>query len=162
MKKLIPLMVTAVLFAVDQIIKIWALDTLEPLGRIVVIPGLFNLTYIENRGAAFGIFQGQTVLLSIVSGILLFVIVAALLLGKVKSKFLTWCVCIGLAGGFGNLYDRVFRRFVVDYFDFSALFGFPVFNFADCLVVSATFLILIYCLRQENASKCTAGEPGNG
>ena len=154
-------MVAAILFAVDQIIKIWALDTLEQLGRIIVIPGLFNLTYVENRGAAFGIFQGQTVLLSVISGILLFAIVTALLLGKIKSGLLTWCVCIGLAGGFGNLYDRVFRGFVVDYLDFSALFGFPVFNFADCLVVIATFVILGYYLKQESTAKGTVEDPGN-
>jgi len=162
MRRLIPLIVAAILFAVDQVIKNWAFDMLLPQGQIIVIPGLFYLTYVENRGAAFGILQGQTVLLSVISGILLFAIVLALLLGKIKSRLLVWCVSIGIAGGFGNLYDRVIRGFVVDYFDFSALFGFPVFNFADCLVVGATFVILVYCLKQESSQKGAVEEPGNG
>ena len=161
MKRLIPLIAASILFIIDQMIKNRVVDILLPQGSIIVIPGLFNLTYVENRGAAFGILQGQTMLLSVVSGVLLFAIVIALLLGKIKSPLLIWCVSIGIAGGFGNLYDRVIRGFVVDYLDFSSLFGFPVFNFADCLVVCATFVILGYCLKQESSQKGSAKESGN-
>lgn len=153
MKKWFALAVSALLVAIDQIIKNWALASLAPVGRIPVIPGLFYLSYVENRGAAFGIFQGKAMLLAVITGILLFAVVCAVASGAVKPDFLLWTVCIGLAGGLGNLYDRVMRGFVVDYLDFSALFGFPVFNFADCCVVCATFLILIYFLRSDMEEK---------
>jgi signal peptidase II len=58
-----------------------------------------------------------------------------------------------VAGGLGNLIDRVRQGFVVDYLDFSALFGFPVFNLADCCVVVGTILLLIYVFRLEYREK---------
>lgn len=149
MKKFLALGLAAALVAVDSLIKTWALDSLEPVGQITVIKNLFNLTYVENRGAAFGIFQGKTMLLSVVSGVLLCFIAVALIAGKFKSNFMLWTVAVGLAGGIGNLIDRVARGFVVDYLDFSALFGFPVFNFADCCVVISTMLILIYIIKTD-------------
>lgn len=147
MKKIFALVLIAALVVADQLIKQWGLDVLAQVRQINVIPGLFNLTYVENRGAAFGIFTGGTMILAVVTGILLLAITVCLLLGKIKPDFLLWTVSLGLAGGFGNLYDRIVRGFVVDYLDFSSLFGFPVFNFADCCVVIATILILIYFIR---------------
>lgn len=149
MKKLLALLTSAILVSADQLIKLWVLENLASTGRIVVIPNLFNLTYVENRGAAFGIFQDKTVFLSIISGILLVIIAIMLIGGKFKSDFLLWTVAVGLAGGTGNLVDRCVRGFVVDYLDFSALFGFPVFNLADCCVVIATALILIYIIKTD-------------
>lgn len=151
MKKIFALLLIAAIVAADQLIKIWALRVLEPIRQIEVIKGLFNLTYVENRGAAFGLFQDKTYLLSITSGILLLVILIALLLGKFKPDLLLWTVSVGIAGGIGNFYDRVIRGFVVDYLDFSALFGFPVFNLADCCVVVATFVILIYVIKTDSS-----------
>jgi signal peptidase II len=118
---------------------------------------------VENRGAAFGIFQGHTATLSAITGVLLAALTLAILLGKIKPDYLLWTFSVGLAGGVGNLTDRVLRGFVVDYLDFSALFGFPVFNLADVLVVCATFSALIYFmwLEPKSAQKSppeTAGE----
>lgn len=146
MTKFIALFTAAALVLVDQLIKLWALASLAPVGQIEVIPNLFNFTYIENRGAAFGILQGRTGFLSIVVALVLIAAIIALLSGKITSKFLTWSFSLVIAGSFGNLIDRVLRGFVVDYLDFSALFGFPVFNFADCCVVVGTIMILIYML----------------
>lgn len=158
MKKFLALGLAAILVVADQLIKVWALESLEPISQIVIIPNFFNLTYVENRGAAFGIFQDKTVLLSIISGVLLLLITVALLVGRFKPDFLLWTVAVGLAGGVGNLIDRTVRGFVVDYFDFSSLFGFPVFNFADCCVVAATTLILIYIIRTDAKSVKNAHE----
>ena len=146
MTKFIALFFSAVLVFADQLIKLWALAVLAPVERIEVIPNLFYLTYIENRGAAFGILQGRTGFLSVVVALVLIAAITSLLSGKITSKFLTWSFSLVIAGGFGNLIDRIVRGFVVDYLDFSALFGFPVFNFADCCVVAGTFMILIYML----------------
>ena len=142
----IVLAVSAFLVAVDQLLKVWALQTLAGGPSILVIPGLLQFTYVENRGAAFGIFQGKTQLLSIVTGIVLAGIIVALVMGKFKHKLVLWSMGLIIAGGVGNLIDRVFRTFVVDYLDISPLFNFPVFNFADCCVVIGTGLLLVYLL----------------
>lgn len=147
MTKLLALTVSAVLIVLDQLTKAWAMGNLA--ASIPVIPGLFYLTYVENRGAAFGIFQGKTTLLAIVSIVVLLVLLVAILSGRIKERFLIWAISLVLAGGFGNCIDRLARGFVVDYLDFSALFGFPVFNLADCCVVVGTFLILIYVIFLE-------------
>ncbi len=149
MKRFFALGMAAVLVLLDQIIKQWGLSVLRQAGQFEVIPGLFSLTYVENRGAAFGIFQGQTAMLSAVTGVLLAAVVLAVLFDKLHPDFMLWSVSVGLAGGVGNLVDRVSRGFVVDYLDFSALFGFPVFNFADCLVVCATASVLVYYIWLE-------------
>lgn len=142
MTKYIALAFSAVLVGVDQLLKAHMVEILPQNGRIEVVRGLFYLTYVENRGAAFGILQNLTGLLSLITAVVLMAALYYLLSGKVKSKFMIWSLSLVIAGGVGNLIDRVYRGYVVDYLDFSALFGFPVFNFADCCVVVGTVLIL--------------------
>lgn len=151
LQKAFPLTVSAILVAIDQALKLWAMRTL-PHGAIEVIPNLFYLSYVENRGAAFGIFQNRSYILAGVTGIILICVLIAFLRGRFQSRFLRWTVAMGLAGGVGNLVDRIIRGYVVDYLDFSALWGFPVFNLADCCVVVATGLILIEVIRSEKES----------
>ena len=143
---IVVLMASAVLVVIDQLIKSWALNTLAGASSVVVIPGLLQLTYVENRGAAFGIFQGKVGLLSIITMAVLIVAIFLLLTGKLKHRLLIWSVGLIIAGGAGNLIDRLTRTFVVDYLDISPLFQFPVFNFADCCVVVGTCLLAIYLL----------------
>ena len=164
MTRWLALAVAALLAAIDQIIKLWALNVLRPVYQIVVIPGLFNLTFVENRGAAFGIMQGRTVLLSVIVGLVLVAGVYLILARRLESNFMVWVAAIILSGGAGNLIDRISYGYVVDYLDFSAIFGFPVFNFADCCVVIGTFLLLFYVIRQdlERAKAAKAEEASNG
>lgn len=153
MTKLIALLSAAILVVIDQIIKRWALLELEPVRQIEVIRDFFYLTYVENRGMAFGLLQGKTVFLSVVVAIVLIVLIFLLLTDKLQSKSIMWALALILAGGTGNLIDRVGRGFVVDYLDFSALFNFPVFNFADCCVVVGTALLLFCILMQDRKEK---------
>ena len=147
------LLMVVLLVGIDQAVKVWALDVLAPQHQIPVIENLFSLTYVENRGAAFGILQGRTDLLSILTGIVLLAVLVVLLSGRLQGRFLIVSVSLILAGGIGNLIDRIWRGFVVDYLDFSSLMGFPVFNFADCCVVVGTLLLLCYVFRQEQKQK---------
>lgn len=140
------LIMSGLLVIIDQLIKIWMLNHLVGSSSIVLIPGLLQLTYVENRGAAFGIFQGKVGILSILTLAVIVIAIAMLLMGKFKSKLVLWSVGLIIAGGVGNLIDRIFRTFVVDYFDISPWFNFPVFNFADCCVVIGTILLMIYLL----------------
>ena len=133
------------LVGVDQFIKYWAVHTLQPQGSIpfIKIGGkeVLNLTYLENQGAAFSSFSGMRWFLIAVT-VLLMVICAVLMVKcRKRSKMIPICSALIIAGGVGNLIDRLFRGGkVVDYLDVR-LFHFAVFNFADCCVVVGVFLL---------------------
>src|SRR5699024_11866018 len=97
-----------------------------------LIPGVFHLTYVQNFGAAFNTMNNQRLLLVVLTSAVLLVIFVLLLLGKLRSPWMVVSWSLILAGGAGNLIDRLFREggYVVDLFDFR-LINFPVFNVAD-------------------------------
>lgn len=160
MIRFVALAIAAVLVGIDQLIKIRVLEGLAHMGSVEVVPSLFYLTYVENRGAAFGILQDKTSLLSVVTAVVLLAILYIILSGRVEGRFFNFCLALIVAGGAGNLIDRIRIGFVVDYLDFSALFGFPVFNFADCCVVVGTILLLIGILwSDKQVSRQTEQEP---
>lgn len=156
------LMMSGFLVIIDQIIKYWVLENLVGSSSIVVIPGLLQLTYVENRGAAFGIFQGKVGILSILTLAVIVIAIVMLLMGKFKSGLNLWSIGLIIAGGTGNLIDRIFRNFVVDYLDISPWFHFPVFNFADCCVVVGTILLMIYLLFFEDKEKKNTSQKPDG
>ena len=130
---------------IDQLTKIWAAGTLahELGGSIPVIKGVFNLTYLENRGAAFGMLQGFRtffiILTFITIGILAYTLVAK---RKRLSVWLRLALALILSGAAGNLIDRIALSYVRDMFDF-CLINFAVFNFADaCISVGAVLLVV--------------------
>ncbi len=137
----VALAVATALVALDQLVKVLAAAGL-PGKPIPVIQNLFYLTYVENRGAAFGMFQGGTRVLGLLSLAVSVALLVLLVSGRIREPVWNWCLTLILAGGAGNCIDRFARGFVVDYFDFSALFGFPVFNLADCCVVCGTIILL--------------------
>ena len=136
---------TALAVAFDQWAKALAYGSLRTGGPLVLIKGVFELLYSENRGAAFGILQGKQWFFFLVAFAV--VVVILLFLGRLPSgkRYVPLFVCMVLlsAGAVGNLIDRVTRGFVVDFFYFS-LIDFPIFNVADCyVVVSAAALIFL-------------------
>lgn len=122
---------------IDQISKYLVCNIKE---TITVIPKLLAIEYIENYGAVFGIMQGSNSILALVSlSICIAIIVYILRLKKRKKKIpLAWYFI--LAGGIGNLIDRLVRSYVVD---FIATPFIATFNIADSLVVIGVFLIAI-------------------
>ncbi|MEA5134920.1 MAG: signal peptidase II [Candidatus Fimivivens sp.] len=149
MSATICIILVAVLVASDQIIKLWALNSLAPVGTMTVIPGILSFTYVENRGAAFGIFTGQRTLLIIMVAAILCAAGWLLISGKIKDALERICVMLIISGGLGNLIDRIRHGFVVDYIDINALFSYPMFNLADCCVVVGACLMLIVAFRSE-------------
>ena len=147
----IALLSAAGLAAIDQLIKFFAVTWLQDAGTVTLIPGLIDLVYVENTGAAWGLFAGNTWLLVGVTSLAIIAAVVFLLMKKVQSPFLIWMISFFIGGGVGNLIDRIFRvdaagnHFVVDYLNFSFI-DFPVFNFADCCVVIGMIAIVIYIL----------------
>lgn len=144
--KYIALFVSAVIVGLDQYFKYLAITFLSnDIITLPIIKDFFHLTYIENRGAAFSILEGKKFFLVGLTAIVIIAGIVFLLVGKVKSRLLIWAGALVIGGGIGNLVDRIFRGFVVDYLDFRVI-NFAVFNFADTCVVVGTGLIMVYIL----------------
>ena len=141
MKKRLGIIAVGVI--VDQILKLIIYNTIGASGQTInLIPGILQLTYVENTGAAFGFFNARLFL--IIFDILIMFFIIKILLDKkfpLNDKTKTG-LCLIIAGGIGNLIDRIFRGFVIDYIDITQIIDYPVFNFADILVVVGVILII--------------------
>ncbi|AUN17543.1 signal peptidase II [Clostridium botulinum] len=135
----------------DRISKIWALNTLASGRDIVVIKNLFTFSYLENRGAAFGIFQNRLIFLSLITAIVILGVVYFIVKYKPTSKLLKISLSLIISGAIGNLIDRIYYKFVVDFImlHYKDVYYFPTFNVADMLVVIGTVLLAIYILKEE-------------
>lgn len=147
---IIAAIVIVLLVGVDQAIKVWAVESLKPVGSMDFLHigafDIMDLTYLENTGSAFGSFAGQRFLLLAVTMIGAAACIYILIRYARKRPFLFWGLVLVIAGGFGNMIDRLFRGgAVVDYLDLQ-LFDFAIFNFADCCVSVGTVMLFIYIL----------------
>ena len=134
-------LIIAILIGLDQLSKYWVLNYLQEIGSIPVIQNVFHLTYVENRGAAFGMFQNNQMIFVVVA------IVASIFgLYYLHTKKMHSIGKVGImliiSGAIG---DRVRLGFVVDYFDFRIIWEY-VFNVADVFVVVGTAMLCIYIL----------------
>lgn len=134
------------LILIDQYTKFLALTHLKDQSPFVIWDGVFELRYLENRGAAFGIFQNQQMFFIIMTLVVLIGIVYIYIRTPDTKRYLPLRLTIIFitAGAIGNMIDRVFRNYVVDFFYFS-LIDFPIFNVAD-IYVTVTFLVLAVLL----------------
>jgi len=134
----------------DYITKIWALDTLKGKPDITIIKGFFDLSYLENRGAAFGIFQGRVYLLAAVTLVIIGVFFFYYLRTKKKTLLFTVSTALILTGALGNLVDRLRYGFVVDFISWhwKDAYYFPTFNVADICITIGTGLLVIYILKE--------------
>jgi len=132
------------LILVDQVSKIKIESLLKTGGSVPVIDGFFNLTYVQNRGAAFGLFQDkQTVFIMV--AVLVVVLGLAYIHKSKATRLAKLSISFIIAGAVGNVIDRSRLGYVIDFFDFKFIWNY-VFNFADVLVVVGTFLLAIYIL----------------
>jgi signal peptidase II len=131
----------------DQFTKYLAVAKLKDSASAVLIPGVFELHYLENQGAAFGILQGKKILFILITLVLVFVLIY--IYGKLPADpryRLLRGICIVLfSGALGNFIDRVCNNYVIDFFYFS-LINFPIFNVADIYVTVSIFLFVILML----------------
>jgi len=148
-----------ILVLLDQYTKYIALTSLKPIKNMTFIEGFMDFTFVENRGAAFGMLSGARWFFIIVSiavsiGIIYYV---AKKLPKVgcEYKALKFSLLLILAGAWGNVYDRIFRGYVVDFFEFT-FFEWPVFNVADIYVVCGAILmsvVVLFFIKDEEEKK---------
>ena len=144
-KGLIGVVLSALLIGFDQLTKYWAVSGLKDKDAFVLWNGVFELRYLENRGAAFGILQGQkwplVIFTIVILAILIYVFLNKIPMGK-KFFFLDLISILFFAGAIGNMIDRVAHQYVIDFFYFK-LINFPIFNVADIYVTVAAFLLIV-------------------
>ncbi len=144
-----------VLVGVDQLIKYYVDLRLKPVGTVPFIEGFMQFSYYENDGAMMGMMSGKTLTMTILAVICLMVIMFVIFSGKVKFGVDYCCIVLMMSGGLGNIIDRIFRGYVIDYIEVLFI-DFYIFNFADCLVTVAAALLIanqIYEMFKENKAK---------
>lgn len=142
-KKIIPIAIGIIIILLDQLTKLILLNK-----NITVIPGFIDFTYTENTGAAFGIGSNNIIMVIIVNLIILGFIIKFL---KDNSNKVDFSIIISLililSGAIGNLIDRLFRGFVIDFIDVN-IFNFPNFNIADISIVLGIFTLIVIITKQ--------------
>lgn len=146
MALLLSMLFVVALVGVDQMTKYYAVLLLKDQPPFVLWHHVFELQYHENDGIAFSMFAGwQWIIIPIT--ILVMVMMFIMLWRSLLNRYFWFrasCVLI-LAGGIGNLIDRIVFGYVVDFLYFR-LINFPVFNFADCCVVIGAALLIVFVL----------------
>ena len=137
---------TGLAVAADQFTKYLTIKNIPLWETKPAIPGLFSFTYVQNTGAAWSSFEGQTWLF-----ILVFAIFAGFMIWEFPKKrmgfrqFERWCLVAVFAGGLGNIIDRLRLGFVVDMIDLDFM-RFPVFNVADCFICCGCIALMFHLI----------------
>lgn len=154
MKTLKILLIIISIFLLDRFTKVLVINNLTLGESLSVIDGFFNITYVNNHGAAFGIMDGKVIFIVIVS-----VLIFAYLIYEIRkdshSKLITTSISFVIGGLLGNLFDRVVYGHVIDFFDFNFFgYDFAIFNVGDAFIVIGTVLLAIgFLLEERNANK---------
>lgn len=149
-KKIIVL--TIILILLDQITKLLVTLSINLNTGISLIPSFFSLVYVQNTGAAWGMFSSGTIILALLSVIFLAFFVKYIIDRKDMDNFEVVINSMLIGGIVGNLIDRLVRGYVVDFFSFKIFsYNFPIFNVADCFIVISIILLLfkIYFLDKK-------------
>lgn len=144
----------ALLTGFDQLTKLLAVKNLKGKADIPLIPDVLYFQYLENRGAAFGIFQDRKIFLVLLTSLILVGVCYVLWKIPADKKYIylkLLCFLI-TAGGIGNLIDRVRLDYVIDFIYFAPI-DFPVFNVADIYVSVGTvflFTVVLFYYKDED------------
>lgn len=147
------LILTIISIFIDQLIK-YIIKSSMMLGESIVIFDFFKLTYVHNYGAAFSILSGNRYLLIIITIIAMFFIYKFLIKNQKLTNLESALYGFLYGGIIGNLIDRVFLGYVIDYLDFKILgYDFAIFNFADILIVVSIILLVITVFKDDKNGK---------
>ena len=136
----------AVVVGIDQYTKYLTVESIKEFQHLPGIPGIFNLTFVKNDGAAWSSFQGMIWLF-----VLVFVVLTVAMVWEFSKKrlgfttFERWCIASVWAGGLGNMIDRVRLGYVVDMINLEFM-DFPVFNVADCFITCGCILLIVHLI----------------
>lgn len=134
----------SVLVFLDQFTKHLVIEKLKGNPPFIIWDGVFQLEYLENRGAAFGLFQDQRIFFFVSVFLISAAFIWFFLKVPIEGRFapLSICAVFIMAGAWGNCVDRIVLNYVVDFLYFK-LIDFPIFNVADIYVTTATFLLAV-------------------
>ena len=147
-RMLLFLLMSVVLIIPDQLTKQLAVETLKGNVGIPVIRNVLYLLYVENQGAAFGVFKGAQYAFYIITIVVLFGIIYVVYKTPLKDKHYYPVLIIAelvFSGAIGNFIDRVSQKYVVDFIYFSPI-DFPVFNVADIYVTCGSVIMVLLLL----------------
>jgi len=141
------LVLIILLVLLDQFTKSLAVQFLKDQESVVLIPGVLELEYLENTGAAFGILLGKQWFFYIITIIMMFVLIFIYFKMPMNKKYLPGhaVLIFIISGAIGNFIDRVVQQYVVDFIYFS-LINFPKFNFADIYITCGCFVMFFLVL----------------
>jgi len=146
----------------DQVTKLAVVEKLAPIGTYPLIEEIFHFTYVENRGAAFGMLADHRWVFMILSTAAILVMLVWLFIEKPKSWWVRISTAFVIAGGIGNMIDRVRLGYVVDFID-CRFIDFYVFNVADSFVCIGCGMFLagaVYLeIMEQKKKKRAAAEP---
>ena len=140
----IALIIAAFVALLDQIIKYSVVNNIKPHGTVSIISGVLNITYVENRGVAFGMFTDMRWIFVALTALMIFAIIFYMFKKRPDGKFFYIVAGLIIGGGLGNLYDRIVNGYVIDYISLS--FFPPVCNFADYCITVGVILLIFYVL----------------
>ncbi|MWP47096.1 signal peptidase II [Gilliamella sp. Pas-s27] len=132
-----------VVFVIDIASKFWIINNFFLFESVNLLP-FFSITYVRNIGAAFSIFEGQRTMLAILALIISAVILHMLYRNTRQQKLENFSLSLILGGALGNLFDRLYHGFVIDFLDVN--FGdwhYPTFNIADCAICVGIGLFIL-------------------
>ena len=129
----------------DQLTKWLAVTLLQGNPSVPIIPGAFQLTYLENPGAAFGMLQNNRWVFLIISTVGIIAVFLYLIIKRPTSKLLCVALSFIVGGGVGNMIDRVLLGYVIDFFDF-CLINFAIFNVADSFVCVGAGMLALWVI----------------
>lgn len=148
-------LISVLVIVADQISK-YIIATNPALHSIVVIPGFFHITYVENTGMAWSLLSGQQGLLSLIAAVAIGVMIWYLLTRK-PDKLSVIGISLMIGGAVGNLIDRLVSGYVRDFLDFYIGgyqgYDFPVFNIADSALTIGVVILFIAMLIEEKKAK---------
>lgn len=152
----------AALWAVDRAAKLWAVNDLSarPDGRLEAIGPLMRFQFARNTGAAFSAFAGNTLPLTLVTALLVVAVAIYLWRGRQNMRAATRAgLAMVLAGGLGNLYDRIVHGYVIDYIELTFV-RFAIFNAADVFICAGAALCVIGLLLPDKRTVKRDGVDG--
>lgn len=149
------LIISILIIIADQLVKYFVASGMSVGDTAFSVLNLFDITYVQNQGAAFSILSGKLSVLSLISVVFCVGVVVYWIKKKPTHPLLCTALTMMFAGAFGNAIDRIFRGFVVDYIQ-TTFITFPVFNIADIGITVGAALLVLYVIlfdKEDNDAK---------
>ncbi|MDF7670747.1 signal peptidase II [Orbaceae bacterium ESL0721] len=141
--------VTLLIFIVDIGSKFWIVKHLYLFESINLL-SFFSITYVRNIGAAFSLFEGQRLMLALVAIVISIIIITLLYRTPRAKKLENSALALILGGALGNLFDRLYHGYVIDFLDVNfGAWHYPTFNIADCAICIGIALFILSSIKSH-------------